>query len=340
MKPFKNQRIQKSFFDSQIYDRLIPQDHLLVKLNEIIDFSFIEEECSKYYSRLGRKGESPVMLFKMLLLAFLYNRSERDIEEECNFHLIFKYFLGLEVDGTAPDHSTLSRFRDRIGVEGFSAIFNQIVKLARQKGIVSDKLRIVDSTHMQANVDVFKAVQQSKELDDEDNDPTALPGGPDPDARFGAKSAQKKFFGYKHNLGVDAEHDFITNSATSGGNIHDQDYLLEMAQGPPPKALTADRIYDSEFNHKQLKNRGIKSHIVRKERSRKPGSLEYQRAIAKRKRIERVFAVIKKYHSGGRARYWGKLKVTIQNLIIAAVYDLKVLVKVLSKPPGELCPNL
>ena len=70
MKPFKLTRTQKSFFDTQIYDRLIPQDHFLVKLNNIIDFSFIEEECSKYYSQLGRKGESPVKLFKMLLLAF------------------------------------------------------------------------------------------------------------------------------------------------------------------------------------------------------------------------------------------------------------------------------
>jgi len=341
MKPFKSTRTQKSFFDTQIYDRLIPQDHLLVKLNNIIDFSFIEEECGKYYSRLGRKGESPVKLFKMLLLAFLYNRSEREIEEDCNFHLLFKYFLGLEVDEIAPDHSTLSKFRDRLGVEGFRAIFNRIVELARAKGLVSDKLRIVDSTHMEANVDFFRALQKSKELDDdEDNDPTALPGGPDPDARMGAKSKDKKFFGYKHHIGIDSEHDFITNSGTSGGNIHDQDYLLQMAEGPPPEALTADRIYDSEFNHKQLEKRGIESHIVRKKRSKKPVSLEYQRAVKLRKRIERVYAEIKKYHSGGRARYWGRLKVTIQNLIISAVYDLKVLVKVLTKPPGEVCPNL
>ena len=239
-----------------------------------------------------------------------------------------------------PDHSTLSKFRDRLRVEGFTAIFNRIVELARQKGLVSDKFRIVDSTHMEANVDIFRAVQKSKELDDDDNDPTALPGGPDPDARMGAKSKDKKFFGYKHHIGIDSKHDFITNSGTSGGNIHDQDYLLEMAEDPPPEALTANRIYDSEFNHKQLEKRGIESFIMRKMRSRRPESLEYQRAIKRRKRIERVYAETKKYHSGGRARYWGRLKVTIQNLIISAVYNLKVLVKVLTKPPGEVCPNL
>jgi len=340
MKPFKNQRLQKSFFDSQIYDRLIPSDHFLLKLNKTIDFSFVEEECEGYYSRLGRKGESPVVLFKMLLLTYWFNLSERHIEEHCNYNMLFKMFLGLEADERVPDHSTLSRFRDRIGVEGFTSIFNRIVELARQKGIVSDKLRIVDSTHMQANVDIFKAVQKSKELDDDDNDPTALPGGPDPDARKGAKSKKKRFFGYKHHLGIDSEHDIITNSGTSGGNMHDSDYLMEMAEGPPLEALTADKIYDSEYNHKQLIKRNIESLIVRKKRSMQPNSPEYQRAVTKRKRVERVFAVIKKYHSGGRARYWGRSKVTIQNLIIAAVYDLKALVKVLTEPPGEVCPSL
>lgn len=77
----------------------------------------------------------------------------------------------------------------------------------------------VDSTHMEANIDIFRAVQKSKELDDDDNDPTALPGAPDPDARMGVKSKDKKFFGYKHHIGIDSDHDFITNSGTSGGNI-------------------------------------------------------------------------------------------------------------------------
>jgi len=343
MKPFKSQRTQKSFFDTQIYDRLIPQDHILVRLNRIIDWSFLEEECRQYYSQLGKKGESPVKLFKMLLLAYLYDRSEREIEEDCTLNLAFKYFLGLEADEAAPDHSTLSRFRDRIGVEGFKAIFNHIVGLARQKGLVSDKLRIVDSTHLQANVDVFKAMKRSATPRIEDEkvhasmDKASIPGSPDPDARKGRKSKKKKFFGYKHHIGVDSKHDFITNSGTSGGNIHDNDFLIEMVSGPPPEALTADKGYDSQYNHQQLKKRGTESYIIRKKRSKIPADPEYQRASKQRKRVERVFAVIKKYHSGGRARYWGRLKVTIQNLIIDTVYDLKILAIVLTKPPGEVC---
>lgn len=339
MKPFKSQRMQKSFFDTQIYDRLIPDDHILVKLNKTIDFSFIEEECGKYYSILGRKGENPVVLFKMLLLAYLFDPSERHIEEHCNYNMLFKHFLGLEADECVPDHSTLSRFRDRIGVEGFTAIFNRIVDIARSKGLVSEKLRIVDSTHMQANVDVFKAMGKGSK-DDDDHDHAGIPGSPDPDARKGAKSKKKKFFGYKHHIGIDSKHDIITNSGTSGGNIHDSDYLLEMASGGNPEVLTADKIYYSDYNHKQLEKRGIESHIARKKRSKKPNNPEYQRSIKLRKHVERVFAVIKMNHSGSRARYWGRAKVTIQNLITDTLYDLKVMVLVSTRPPGVVSSNL
>jgi IS5 family transposase len=338
---FKPQRIQKSFFDTQIYDRLIPKDHILVRLNQTIDWSFIEEETRNFYQRTGRRACSPVVLFKMLFLAFLCDISERRLEDECNYNLLYKHFLGLEVDEKAPDHSTLSRFRDRLGLQGFQAIFNHIVALARQQGVVSNRLRIIDSTHMLANVDVLRAAQRPRQDDDcDDDDRTILPGSPDPDARFGRKSKQKKFYGYKQHIGIDADSDFITNVATSGGNISDHDYLEAMTTGPPPRAVTADKLYDSRYHHQRLEDKGIKSYIIRKKNSPLPKDPDYQRAAQQRQRIERVFAVLKKYHGGRRARYWGRLKVGIQHLIIAMVYDLKILAKVLSSPAGDVCPEI
>ena len=340
MSLFNPIRKQRSFFDTQIYDRLIPENHLLVRLKAAIDWSFIEQETRQYYQRRGRRACSPVLLFKMLLLAYLYNLSERRVEEDCTYNVLYKYFLDLEVDEKAPDHSTLSRFRDRLGLQGFQAIFNHIVALARQQGVVSDRLRIVDSTHMLANVDILRATQNSSKDDhDDDHDHTVLPGSPDPDARFGRKSKKQKFYGYKQHIGMDVDHDFITNVGTSGGNISDHDYLEAMTQGPFPQAVTADKLYDSRHHHERLKRQGIKSHIIRKKNSPVPDDPEYQRSVQLRKRIERVFAVAKLYHGGRRARYWGRVKISIQHLLIAAVYDLKILAQGLSDPPGEVCPD-
>ena len=335
MQPFKANRSQKSFFDSQIYDRLIPRDHILVRLNHTIDFSFVEEECRQYYSLMGRRGENPVILYKMLLLSFMFDLSERSIEEHCNLNLAFKYFLGLEVDDKVPDHSTLSKFRNRIGADGFAAIFNRIVEIARQKGLVSDKLRIVDSTHIQANVDIFKSM---KRRDGDDEEPgNGLPGSPDKDARFGAKSKKKKFFGYKHHIGIDPENDIITNSATSPGHLDDKDYLMDMVTDVPPEALTADKLYDSAYDHDQLEDLGVKSFIIRKKTSKAPDDPDYPAACKIRKRVERVFAVHKKYQGGGKARYWGLAKTAVQDLLISAVYDLRIITNCLC-PPGVVCP--
>jgi IS5 family transposase len=321
---FKPQRTQRSFLDATVYDRLIPKDHLLVKLNQKLDWSFIEEVCRPFYQDRGRRGENPVTLFKMLLLAYWYNISERRIEEECTFNVLFKYFLGLEVDEKPPDHSTLTRFRDRLGQEGFREIFNRLVALARSAGVVSERLRLVDATHQLANVDILRAnIRQPRDKDD--NDKTSLPGSPDPDARFGHKSEKKTFFGYKHHIGVDADSGLIVAQATSGGNIADDDYLLDMAAGPPPQALTADKLYDKPHHHQRLTARGIQSHIIRKKHSPVPEDPQYLCHCRQRKQIERVFAVLKKYHHGGRARYWGRAKVSVQNLLTDVVYNLKLL---------------
>jgi len=339
MPPFKSKRIQVSFFDNQFYDRLLPQDHFLLKLDRAIDWSFIEIECKPFYSILGKRGENPITLFKMIFLAYYHDLSERRIEEECNYNMLFKKFLGLEPDALVPDHSTLTRFRDRLGQEGFALLYNRVVQIARDKGLVSDELHIIDCTHMTANVDTFRAAKnEDKNMDPNLKPPHSLPGGPDPDARFGAKSDDKPFFGYKHSVCIDEKNSVIVNSATGGGNLCDTDYIEDMLAGPPADADTADKLYDTEAVHKKIEAKKSRSLIVRKNPSPElAADPEYKRAVKKRKKIERVFAETKNYHGGRRARYWGKLKTTIQNLIISMVYDLKVITRVLSRQQGEVC---
>jgi len=89
-------------------------------------------------------------MFNIIFLQFLYDVSDRRVEEEVNFNLVLKWFVGLAVDEPPPDSSSLTRFRDRLGEELFTNIFNQIVEIAREKGLVSDRPSIVDSTDVKA----------------------------------------------------------------------------------------------------------------------------------------------------------------------------------------------
>ena len=81
---------------ASIYDRLIPRDHILTKINELIDFSFIVDELREKYCLVdGRNAFSPILLFKYLLLKVIYNLSDRDLVERSLYDMSFKYFLGL-----------------------------------------------------------------------------------------------------------------------------------------------------------------------------------------------------------------------------------------------------
>ena len=92
-------------------EELVPQEHFLRKLDKLIDFSFIYEEVSHLYSRNnGRPSIDPVVLVKYILIGYLYGiESERRIEREIQVNMAYRWFLRLDLDERAPDHSTISQ---------------------------------------------------------------------------------------------------------------------------------------------------------------------------------------------------------------------------------------
>ena len=120
-----------------ILEQLVPQDHLLRKIDRSIDFSFIRRLCAPLYSaNLGRPAIQPEVLFRMLFVGYLYGiQSERRLEEEIHYNMACKWFCGLSLTEKAPDATTLSvnrkrRFRDNDIPE---RIFNEILRQAMEK---------------------------------------------------------------------------------------------------------------------------------------------------------------------------------------------------------------
>ncbi|MBC7262723.1 MAG: transposase [Chloroflexi bacterium] len=115
----------------------------------------------------GRPPYDPVVVLKMLLVSYLYNISERDTEDLANFYLPVKYFLGLGVDEKAPDHSTLTAFKNRILENGklaaYQSLLQEIVRLAQERGVAFGSIQVVDSTHSIADVNVEKEEHRQKE---------------------------------------------------------------------------------------------------------------------------------------------------------------------------------
>jgi len=159
-----------SFSGNFIYDQLLRRrPHFLFDLSRAVDFSFVEAALKDFYVSWGRDPWDPVLMFKMVFLQFLYDLSDRDIEEQCTWNLLFKSFLGLSAEELPPDHTVLCRFRQRLGAEGFQRLFNQVVEQARTQGLVSDRLHIIDATHMTAKVDLFRLKKEHQGSDDDDH---------------------------------------------------------------------------------------------------------------------------------------------------------------------------
>ena len=150
---------------SELYDLLIPKDHLLRQINDLIDFSFVYEELvSKYSSNNGRRAECPIRLFKYLLLKVIYDLSDVDIVMHSRYDLSYKYFLGMVPEEDVIDSSTLTKFRKlRLkDVELLDMLIGKTVSIAIDKGIIKSNSIIVDATHSGSRSNPYSPIQALK----------------------------------------------------------------------------------------------------------------------------------------------------------------------------------
>lgn len=160
----RSNRDKQQNYEFVSIEDLVPQDHLLRKIDKHIDFSFIDEKVRPLYcENNGRPAIDPVVLFKMILLGYCYGiRSERQLEREIQTNVAYRWFLGLGLTDRVPDHTTISwnrrtRFKDSTI---FQDIFDEIVLQAISHRMVGGRVLITDSTHVKANANKHKYTKQ------------------------------------------------------------------------------------------------------------------------------------------------------------------------------------
>lgn len=135
---------------SGLYDLLVKEDHLLRKLNNLVDFTFIMDEVRENYClNDGRNAIDPIRMFKYLLLKVIYDLSDRDLVERAYTDLSFKYFLGIAPEEDVIHPTTLTKFRRLrlINDNLLDMLISKSVEIAIEKGIMTSKTIIVDATH-------------------------------------------------------------------------------------------------------------------------------------------------------------------------------------------------
>ena len=250
---------QQGEYELVMLEELVPQDHLLRKVDSAVDFSFIHDMCKDLYClNNGRPAIDPELLFKMLLVGYLYGiKSEIKLAQAVNENIAFKWFLGLKLTEKGPDHATISanrvrRFRDNNIAE---QIFNEILRQCMDKGLVGGAILYTDSTHIKAKankhrkalvtvntspkeymeeldeqIDLDREILDKKPFDRDDNDPGSSVGGgttkrmvslTDPDSGQQTREGKPEGFYYSEHRTVDSKNNVIVNVHVEPANVND-----------------------------------------------------------------------------------------------------------------------
>ena len=276
-------------------EELVPKDHLLRKIDKVIDFDFIRDKVKDLYcADNGRPAVDPVVLFKMLFLGYLFGvRSERQLVREIQVNVAYRWFIGFGLTDKIPDASTFSQNRRRRFTESsiYQEIFDEIVLQAMRKRLINGRVLYTDSTHLKAsaNKNKFKKKQVERatrsylaELEEAINtdrkahgkkplkpkepepDTREVKSSPtDPDSGYMVRDGKPKGFFYLDHRTTCGKHNLITDTHVTAANVHDSiPYLKRLDRQMdhfnfPTEAVGLDAGYMSAPICKGLDDRDI-----------------------------------------------------------------------------------
>jgi transposase len=301
--------VEPKLFISFDLDSQVPRNHILRRIAEAVDFSFVKELAKPYYSHTGQPSVDPEVLFKLSLLGYLFQVvSERQLCEEASLNLAWRWFLGYELDEPLPDHSVLTKARRRFGVKVYEQFFARVVKLCEARGLIQGKTLFVDSTLVAANASrqsirsrtllrelgssrayVHKVWHANEEQAEKDPVQRTRPGRgetnrevvsrTDPEAQIVARPGRPRQLAHKVHLAVDAGRERVvtaveTRAATEGDGQATAALLdrHHQAVGRAAAELVADSGYTTDETHEACAGRGVQPVLASIQRSGRRGA--------------------------------------------------------------------
>jgi len=302
-------------FNQRIYyninlDSLVPENHLLKRLDKLVSFDFVRDITKDYYSHTGKPSIDPIVLVKMILVGYLFNiRSERKLVEEISLNLAYRWYIGYDLDEEVPNHSIFSKARVRFGKKLFLDIFEQILIKCIELGLVSSEGMLIDSTIVKADASAGSLVDISlspedywKRLDKSEKPKKKLIGNnftgkvdknkmgkrrrningtnlkkkstTDPDATLFYRPGAGSHLSYKAHFATDTN-GIITAVAASPSSLHDIGAVPDLVGSHEkilgtPNWVAADTKYGAEECLKYLQDKNIKTAIRPETKSSKP----------------------------------------------------------------------
>jgi transposase len=339
-----DQQLQSGMFSYVALEDRIPADHPLRGVRKLVDSVLAEmsNDFEGLYSKVGRPSIPPERLLRALLLQVFYSvRSERLLMEQLNYNLLFRWFVGLEIDDPVWNHAVFSKNRDRLLNQDLAQRFFAHVK-AQATGLMSDEHFTVDGTLIEA-----WAGQKSFSRKDDDKDGDGGAGdfrgeqrrnqthasSTDPEARLYKKSAgQEAQLSYLGHTLVENRNGLIAAAMTTqadGRAERDAALLMlhELSRKRGGRITTgADRAYDTRDFVSTVRELGVTPHVARRQHgaidertSRHPG---YAISLSKRWLVEKPFGWLKQIGPLKKVKLRGLAKVDWLFVFSCAAFNL------------------
>lgn len=155
-------------FERQLFTQMVPEDHILRHIERIVDFERFRPALEAHYCPDGgRPAWDPVLMFKLDLASIYFRWSDRELMRNTQVNLAMRLFAGLGSQTKLPHHTSMTYFRNRVGADALQQIFDVVVGQARELGLVRDRLRLKDATHVIANIAIPSTIRLVAETRDE-----------------------------------------------------------------------------------------------------------------------------------------------------------------------------
>ncbi len=344
---------QSTMFSYLSPEQRVPADHPLRRIRPMVDVALraLSPSFDAMYSTLGRPSIAPEKLLKTLLLQALYTiRSERLLMEQLGYNLLFRWFVGLNMDESVWVPTVYSKNRDRL-LEGDIAekFFAQVLDQARAADLLSDEHFSVDGTLIEA----WASHKSFQRKDGDDHKPKDDPGNPtvdfhgqrrsnethesttDPDSRLARKSGgHEAKLAYCGNVLIENRNGLVVDTELLQCNgTAERDAAMLMAErldGTQRVTVAADKGYDTKDFVQEMRGMEVTPHVAQNLKRAGGSAIDerttrhagYQISQRKRKRIEEVFGWMKTVGMLRKTRHRGVFKVGWVFAFAAAAYNL------------------
>ena len=343
---------QSHMFSYLSPEQRVRRDHPLRAVRAMVDkvLRALSPQFDRMYAREGRPSIAPEKLLRAQLLQMLYSvRSERLLMEEIEYSILFRWFVGLNLDEEVWDATTFTKNRDRLLEAEVSKLFlRQVVEQARQKGLTSDEHFTVDGTLLEAwaSAKSFQPKAGQQRPPDDPGNPTVSFRGErrlnethasktDPEAQLARKGDGKEAkLSYSGNLLVENRNGLIVNAMAweATGTAERNTALLMLEQVPGDGRITAggDKGFDTKDFVGECRHMNVTPHVAQNHGRRGGSAIDgrtvrhqsYRISQRKRKRIEECFGWLKTVALLRKVRHRGREKVDWMFTFACAAYNL------------------